>query len=412
MKVSIKKCEKLRGTIKITGSKNSVLPILAISLLTKKKMTLTNVPMISDVYNMLHLLRHLGVKIKLNFDKNTVILKRKKIKNELLCDEVNKIRASYYLYPGLIHNNKESYSHFPGGCNFTDRPINYHLDIFRQTGVKIEIKDQIRFSKTKLKGANFEFSTPSVGATINAILHTVLIKGKSVIKNQPIEPEIKDVISCLNKMGANIKIEDNNIIIKGTRKLKKVKYEIMPDRIELGSYLLLASVIPSQITFTNTLDESIEYLRPYLNKLNINYIYNNNKILLDTSGKINGLNLEIMPYPSFPTDLQPILCAALLASSQESTIIDKVYPKRISHLHEMRKMEGNLKYSDGKIIIKPSVLKGTCVTAHDLRCGFGLILCACLGQGTTYINNFEVINRGYENIISKLKAIGVQINEV
>ena len=150
----------------------------------------------------------------------------------------------------------------------------------------------------------------------------------------------------------------------------------------------------------------------YENKLNINYIYNNNKILLDTSGKINGLSLEIMPYPSFPTDLQPILCAALLSSSQESTIIDKVYPKRISHLHEMEKMEGNLKYSDGKIIIKPSMLKGTCVTAHDLRCGFGLIVCACLGQGTTYINNFEVINRGYENIISKLKAIGVQINEV
>ena len=126
MKVSIKKCEKLRGTIKITGSKNSVLPILAISLLTKKKMTLTNVPMISDVYNMLHLLKHLGVKMKFNYDKNTVILKRKKIKNELLCEEVNKIRASYYLYPGLIHNNKESYSHFPGGCNALRLGYRFH----------------------------------------------------------------------------------------------------------------------------------------------------------------------------------------------------------------------------------------------------------------------------------------------
>lgn len=412
MKVSIKQCKYLEGKIKISGSKNSVLPIMAISLLTRKKMKLTNVPLISDVYNMIHLLKYLGVGVKLDYNNNTITLKRKRVRSNLLCQEATKLRASYYLYPGMIHHNKKSIVTFPGGCNFSKRPINYHLDIFKKTGVIVNTKENLTFLKKKLKRAIFDFPTPSVGATINALLHSVLIKGITVIKNQPIEPEVQDVINCLNQMGADIKTNNKDIIIKGVKKLKKVTYQIMPDRIELGSFLLLASIIPSNIILANVLEESVTYLDSYLKKLGIHYIYNNNQIMLKTTGKINNINIQIKPYPAFPTDLQPILSAVLLSCDQQSIIVDEVYQKRISHLNEIKKMDGNIEYDKGRIIINPSCLRGSNVVAHDLRCGFGLIICGCLAKGTTYIDNFEIVNRGYENVIAKLKALGVQINEV
>ena len=186
----------------------------------------------------------------------------------------------------------------------------------------------------------------------------------------------------------------------------------MSDRIELGSFLLLASIIPSNIILTNVLEESVTYLDSYLKKLGIHYIYNNNQIMLKTTGKINNINIQIKPYPAFPTDLQPILSAVLLSCDQQSIIVDEVYQKRISHLNEIKKMDGNIEYDKGRIIINPSCLRGSNVVAPDLRCGFGLIICGCLAKGTTYIDNFEIVNRGYENVIAKLKALGVQINEV
>lgn len=412
MKVTIKKTNRLEGKIKISGSKNSALPILAISLLTSKKLTLTNVPMICDIYHMIEILEYLGVKVKVNYEKNEVTLKRRRLKNKLLLNATTKIRASYYLYPGLINYHKRSHVLLPGGCNFSIRPIDYHLELFRKTNVKVEEKeDGLSFTKSKLRPSNFFFKTPTVGATINAILQTVLIKGTSIIHNQPLEPEIEDVINCLNKMGAKIKIKENMIIIKGVRKLKKVTYQIMPDRIELGSYLLLCSAIPSKVTFTNIEEKEFTYLSSYLDEQKINYIYNKEGLTLDTSGKLNNVNLTVSSYPSFPTDLQPILCASLLVANGTSEVTDHIYPNRISHLKEFEKMNALTIYENNKIIINQSTLKGSTVYAHDLRCGFALIVCAALSEGESKIEHFEVINRGYENIIPKLKSIGMQINE-
>lgn len=412
MKVSIKKPDYIKGEIKISGSKNSALPLLALCLLTREKLTFLNVPMICDIYNMLNLLRSIGVKVNVDYNNNKVTLKRKKLKRELINSDVAKIRASYYLYPGLINKHKRSKVITPGGCNFTNRPIDYHLDIFRKTGVKVQTKEsKIIFTKGKDNPANFTFKTPSVGATINAILRSVLIKGTSVINNQPIEPEIEDVITCLNMMGANIKTLDNKIIINGVRKLKKVKYKVMPDRIELGSYLLLASSIPSFVRFKNINSKSIFYLTPYLDKLGINYIYNKEEIIVKQTNKVNGLNVTVSTYPSFPTDLQPILCSLLTNAITSSKVVDEVYPSRISHIKEINKLSGDISFSNNTINITPSKLTGSNVYAHDLRCGFSLIICACLSDGITTIENFEVIFRGYENIISKLKSLGIQIKE-
>lgn len=412
MKVIIKECNKIEGVVKISGSKNSALPLLALCLLTNKKLKFTNVPMITDIYNMLDLLKELGVKIHVDKDSNEVVLQSRKIKKELSSIKAKTIRASYYLYPGMIKHHRKVKIVKPGGCNFTNRPINYHLSFLRASKVKVfEDEYYLLFKRKRLVPTNICFKTPSVGATINAIVHSVLIKGKTTISSQPIEPEIKEVITCLLKMGANIKVEKNQIVVVGVKKLKGISYEVMPDRIELGSYLLLASSTNSNIFITNIKKSSFSYLEPYLNQLHINYIYNKEELQIRQTTKIKGSNINIYPYPSFPTDLQPILCSALLSAEGQSIVKDNVYPNRLSHVKEIQKLNGKINVINNNIYINHSVLKGTNVYAHDLRCGFALIICAILSKGETIIDNFEVIFRGYENIVEKLKAIGIQIDE-
>ena len=410
MKVEISKANYLNGEIEISGSKNSCLPILAICLLTKKKMILTNVPNITDVNNMLIILKHLGVKVKREKDK--VILKKEKLINNLNINEYTKIRASYYLIPGLINKFKKVILDYPGGCNFASRPIDYHLMFLKKSNIEIKVdNEKIILNKNKLKNTILEFPKPTVGATINAILHYINIKGKTIIKNQPIEPEIKDVIECLNMMNASIKIVDNNIIINGGRKLKGLTYKIKPDRIELGSYLLLACTRKSNVILSNILQESYQYLTPTLDKLGINYIYNKNKLYINSNGYINSIDLIVNTYPFFPTDLQPIICACLLNANGTSDIEDLVYPKRISHIRQMNILGGNISYTNGKIKVMTSLLDGKEVCAKDLRCGFALIICAVNANGKTLINNFEIVNRGYENIVNKLRSLNIQIDE-
>ena len=410
MKVEIKPSNNLSGNIKISGSKNSCLPILAISLLTDKKMIIRNVPNITDIDDMLKLLEYIGVKVARK--KDTVILKRKHLKNKLLIDEVTKIRASYYLIPGLVNKHKEVQIYYPGGCTFTNRPIDYHLYFLRKSNVEIlEQIDKLILKKKKLKPANIVFPKATVGATINAILHYVQIKGTTKIKSQPLEPEILDVINCLNKMGALIYIKNNEIIIKGGRKLKKIEYKIMPDRIEFASYALLASTRNSQVTLTNILENTYLPFLKYFDNLGIKYIYNKESFTVLGSGKINNIHLIIDHFPYFPTDLNPIICAALLNGTNESFVYDLVYPKRISHIKQMQLLSANIKQQEKGMMIIPSLLEGAEVYAKDLRCGFALIICAINASNKTIINEFEFIKRGYERVVEKLKSINIQIDE-
>ena len=212
--VLVKPVKELKGKIKISGSKNSCLPIMAISLLTNKKITLNNVPMISDIYDMIKILENIGVKINVYPDKNKITLKRKKIKSELLIDEITKIRASYYIIPGMIAKHNKIKIKYPGGCNFMERPIDYHIDALKKAGAKVfEQEKNMIITKDKLRKNIYSFEKPSVGATINAIMLSRMSKGKSKIINQPIEPEINDFINCLKLMGANIVTNNNEIIV-------------------------------------------------------------------------------------------------------------------------------------------------------------------------------------------------------
>lgn len=410
MKVEIKCSNNLKGSINISGAKNSSLPILAISLLTNKKMILKNVPDIKDIKDMIELLKYLGVKIKRKED--VLILKRKKVKSKLLLDEVSKIRASYYLIPGLINKNRTSSISYPGGCKFSKRPIDFHLYFLKRSGVKIkEENEYLTFKRKKLKNQTIVFPKATVGGTINAILHFVMIKKTTKIINQPLEPEVIDVIKCLKKMGANIYINNNDIIINGGHKFKQVTYTIMPDRIEFASYVLLSACVNSEVTLNNICENTYMPYLTYFDNLGIKYIYNKNSFTIFGNKIINNIDLIINHYPSFPTDLNPIVCAALLNAKNNSSIEDLVYPERISHLEEMKKLCGKIDKEKNKIVIKPSKLIGNKVSARDLRCGFSLIICAICASGKTQIEDFDYVNRGYENIINKLKSINVQIKE-
>ena len=413
MKVLIKKTPYIKGKVDISGSKNACLPILATCLLTNEEIKVNNVPNISDVLDMLKILKYLGVDVTHSKKEKTVRLKRKgKIKTEVLLEEVKKIRASYYVIPGLLYNNEESKILYPGGCNLGARPIDFHLQAFKKMRVNITEEDILIFKRKELIGNQISFDKPSVGATINTIMLASVAQGQTIISNQIIEPEILNVITTLKLMGADIKVIKQDIIVNGKNKLHGCQTEVIDDRIEAGSYMLLASCIPSDLII-NHID--IAYLSSVINVLKamkVKFEVFNRSIRILGSNCLEDVEVVTGPYPNFPTDLQQILSACLLKTKKISTIKETIYQNRFSQILELNKMKANIELCDGLIVIKNSILEGSKVLACDLRCGFALIVGAILAKDETIIDNFEVIERGYENIIFKLKKIGIKIKEL
>lgn len=413
MKVLIKKTPYIKGKVDISGSKNACLPILATCLLTNEEIKVNNVPNISDVLDMLKILKYLGVDVTHSKKEKTVRLKRKeKIKTEILLEEVKKIRASYYVIPGLLYNNEESKILYPGGCNLGARPIDFHLQAFKKMMVNITEEDILILKRKELIGNQISFDKPSVGATINTIMLASVAQGQTIISNQIIEPEILNVITTLKLMGADIKVIKQDIIVNGKNKLHGCQTEVIDDRIEAGSYMLLASCIPSDLVI-NHID--IAYLSSVINVLKameVKFEVFNRSIRILGSNCLEDVEVVTGPYPNFPTDLQQILSACLLKTKKISTIKETIYQNRFSQILELNKMKANIELCDGLIVIKNSILEGSQVLAWDLRCGFALIVGAILAKDETIIDNFEVIERGYENIIFKLKKIGIKIKEL
>lgn len=409
MKYRIIGKNQINGEIAISGSKNASLPIIIASLLTKEKVILNNVPLITDIINVIRLLDEIGVNIEYKYEQRQLIIHAKKVKNKIKTPYVDKIRASYYLMGVLLARTKQVEIKYPGGCTFTKRPIDVHLQVFEQLGVKIDDSSYLKLKASTLTPTCIDFPIVTVGGTINTIFLMVLTKGVTILNNIAIEPEVIDVINFLNESGASITfIGENTIKIVGVKKLHGITYQIMPDRIEAGSYLLLASSIPnSSITITNVKTNDLKNILEVLEKLGSTIIASTNKVTLHSPSLINNINLEVGPYPKFPTDLQPIISAVLLNAKKPSVITDQVYNDRISHLHELNKMGSNVKYENKKIIIMPSKLKKSIIKATDLRCAFALIVASNLVDGETVIENMEYISRGYENCEKKLKKLNI-----
>lgn len=411
MKLQIKKTTNLFGEIKVSGSKNASLPILTVALLTNETVYLQNVPNILDVEYMIELLKLCGVRVKRNEQTNEVILKRKRIKSIIKSPYLNQIRASYYLMGALFTEKRTIKTKIPGGCDFEKRPIDYHLDAFKQMGAIIKETNHDILIKRKIKKPiNITLKTKSLGATLNIILASVKTKGTTLIKNPSLEPEVLDFIQILNKMNANIKIINNEIIIKGVKKLTGTTHKIIPDRIEAGSYICLAAGAEKSNILIK--DLNIDHLKTVINtfkQAGLNILYEERNLRIIKNKKLDNLKIIADDYPLFPTDLQQLMVSTLLSSNNISIVKDNIYSNRYSEVFELLSMNAMLYLKNQTLLIFPSNLIGKEVYAKDLRAGFSLIIAAISAEGKTIINHAEVISRGYENLIDKLRGINIDI---
>ena len=411
MKLQIKKTTNLFGEIKVSGSKNASLPILTVALLTNETVYLQNVPNILDVEYMIELLTLCGVRVKRNEQTNEVILKRKRIKSIIKSPYLNQIRASYYLMGALFTEKRTIKTKIPGGCDFEKRPIDYHLDAFKQMGAIIKETNHDILIKRKIKKPiNITLKTKSLGTTLNIILASVKTKGTTLIKNPSLEPEVLDFIQILNKMNANIKIINNEIIIKGVKKLTGTTHKIIPDRIEAGSYICLAAGAEKSNILIK--DLNIEHLKTVINtfkQAGLNILYEERNLRIIKNKKLDNLKIIADDYPLFPTDLQQLMVSTLLSSNNISIVKDNIYSNRYSEVFELLSMNATLYLKNQTLLIFPSNLIGKEVYANDLRAGFSLIIAAISAEGKTIINHAEVISRGYENLIDKLRGINIDI---
>ena len=403
--------KRLEGEVKISGSKNASLPIICASILNGKKTKLYNVPDINDTQVTLKILRYIGCKVKKDNDK-IEIDSRYITKKEIPEDLMHQMRSTVILAGAILGRFKEVTFSYPGGCDIGARPIDLHLKSFKKLGINIaENYGFIRCSCDKIVGTNIDLDFPSVGATENIILASVLAEGKTVITNAAREPEIVDLVNMLKKMGAIISGEGTNIIqIEGVKELKEVKYRIMPDRIETGTFLCAGAITGGKIKVTNCIPEHIVPITSKLEEAGCNILIEKNSIELKAPTRLKAVELKTMPYPGFPTDMQSIFGTVLSVSKGTSVITENIFENRFKYLAELKRMGAKNK-QEGNVAIITGVrrLSGTNVKSTDLRGGAAMILAGLNAKGTTTVTNIEYILRGYENIDKKLNKIGANI---
>ena len=416
-KLIIKGKKKLLGSIDISGSKNATLPILAATLLTDKTITLKNIPLVQDVYTMINLLKFIGLNIEISKKKNIIkISSDKKLKTIAPYKLLKTMRAGVLVLGPLLAKYKKAKVSLPGGCAIGTRPVNLHLFALEKLGAKIKIKNGYIYASAKngLKGAIIKFPTISVGATENAILAAVTAKGKTIISNCAIEPEIQDMIVFLKKMGCNINfIGQRKILITGIKEFKRASHEIIFDRIELGTYLIAAALAGKKVIFLKIKTKIIENEIKLLKKMGVKMNIEKNKITVFESGKINNVNVKTEPYPGFPTDLQAQIMVLMSRAAGISKITENIFENRFMHVPELRRMGAKIITKKNVALISgPANLSGAEVMATDLRASVSLVLAALIAENRTTINRVYHLDRGYENLEMKLKKCKANIKRV
>ena len=413
-KYIIKGSNKLEGKVKISGSKNAALPIIAASILNAGKTTLYNVPNIHDTQMMFEILKNLGGKVEKK--NNKIIIDTSKIKKyEIPEDLMRQMRSSVILAGSLIGKYQKAIFSYPGGCDIGTRPIDLHLKGFEKLGINITKNyGNISCICDKIVGEKIDLDFPSVGATENIMLASCLGEGTTQINNAAREPEIIDLQNFLNKMGAKIQgAGSNKIQIEGVKKLNDVSYNIMPDRIETGTFLCAAAMSQGNIIIENT---NINHITPIISKLeeaNCKLKLEKDKIELKAPKKLKALEIRTMPYPGFPTDMQSIFVSMLTIAKGTSIIVDNIFESRYKFTHELIRLGAKITIEGKSAIVKGTrKLYGANVNATDLRGGAALVLAGIVAKGETTIENIEYILRGYENLNKKLENLGVNIKMV
>ncbi len=416
-KLIIKGNKPLEGEISINGAKNSTVALIPAAILADSTVVLEGVPDIQDVHSLLEILNDFNVKT--HFENNTLTIDPSKMESiPMPHGKIQSLRASYYFMGSLLSKFGEGVIGLPGGCFLGPRPIDLHIKAFKSLGAKIDDDYGVITLTTPkgLKGTRIYMDVVSVGATINAILASVRAEGKTVIENAAREPEIIDVVTLLNKMGANIRGAGTSVIrITGVDKLRGVTHTIIPDRIEAGTYISAAVAMagPKGIRINNVIYEHIESFVAKLDEMGASMEIGEDYVHVLPSNDLNMVSIKTQPYPGFATDLQQPITPLLLKAQGEGTISDTIYPQRVNHIPELNRMGANIKVDGDIIRIEgPCELSGAPVKASDLRAGACLVIAGLIAEGETVVTGVENILRGYTNIVGKFTDLGADIQLV
>jgi len=414
-KLEVFGANKLKGEINISGSKNASLPILAATLLTNKKVYLDNLPKVKDIETMINLLRSLGSKTKFN-KKNLVVDNSKQNKNFASYNLVKTMRAGILVLGPLLAKFGRAKVSLPGGCAIGTRPVDLHLKALSKLGVKYKIiQGYIHATAPKgLVGTKITFSKISVGATENLIIAATLAKGTTILKNCEIEPEIKDLTNFLIKLGCNLKwLSNRTIRIKGVKNTHEIKYSVMFDRIEAGTYLVAAAATEGNLRIKKVIPEIIKTEINILKKIGAKIVVKKNQIHIYGNKKIRNTNIKTAPYPGFPTDLQAQIMVLLCKANKKSLIKEDIFENRFMHVSELNRMGAKILIKGNKALIEGNIkFTAAELMATDLRASVSLILAALTTRGKSIINRIYHLDRGYENIEKKLKRVGAKIRRI
>lgn len=415
-KIVINGGRPLKGEVTISGAKNSVVALIPATILADDIVTLDGVPDISDVASLIEIMTIMGAKIERKED--SLIIDPRGVKNmPMPFGKINSLRASYYFYGSLLGRYGQATVGLPGGCDLGPRPIDLHLKAFEAMGAAMTMDGssmKLATDGKPLQGANIYMDTVSVGATINTILAAVKAEGRTVIENAAREPEIIDVVTLLNNMGAHIRGAGTDIIIiDGVPQLHGTRHQVIPDRIEAGTYIALAAAIGEGIQINNVLYEHLESYIAKLEEMGVRMTISEDSIFVEKQTGLKAIQIKTSPYPGFATDLQQPITPLLLTATGRGRIVDTIYEKRVNHVPELAKMGATISTLNDHIIYEgPNRLTGSSVKATDLRAGAALVIAGLMASGTTEITNVEYILRGYSDIIHKLTQLGADIQLV
>jgi len=411
-KIMVEKSPPLRGNVRVSGAKNSALPILAASLLGTEDIILEDVPRLKDVEVICEVLTSLGAKVEF-LDRETIKINSSNIKNyETPYELMSKMRASFLVMGPLLTRIGKTKTSLPGGCAIGTRPIDLHLKGFRALGAEIDVDHgNIGAYADKLVGDRIYLDFPSVGATENIMMAATMAEGETIIDNAAMEPEIVDLANFLNKLGADIKgAGTSSIRIKGVEKLGGTTHSIIPDRIEAGTFMVAAAITKGDVVVENTISSHIKPVIAKLREVGCEIYENGDKIRVIGPDNLKATDIKTLPYPGFPTDMQAQFMALMSVCNGTSVVIETVFENRFMHVDELKRMGADIKI-DGKSAIIQGVdeLAGAPVKATDLRAGAALVLAGLVANGVTEIENIYHIDRGYSNIEEKFRNLGAII---
>ncbi|MDN4606017.1 UDP-N-acetylglucosamine 1-carboxyvinyltransferase [Sporosarcina highlanderae] len=409
----IKGGKPLQGTIKVSGAKNSAVALIPASILADSPVTIEGLPEISDVLTLQALLEDIGGKVdfeagKMRIDPSEMVAM------PLPNGNVKKLRASYYMMGAMLGRFKKAAIGLPGGCFLGPRPIDQHIKGFEALGAKVTNEHgAIYLRADELRGAKIYLDVVSVGATINIMLAAVRAKGRTIIENAAKEPEIIDVATLLSNMGANIKGAGTNVIrIEGVEKLHGTNHTIIPDRIEAGTFMIMAAAVGDGVLIDNVIPFHVEALTAKLREMGVKVEEREEHIFIPKTNNLNAVDVKTLVYPGFPTDLQQPFSVLLTQANGTSVITDTIYSARFKQIDELRRMNAEGKVEGQSVILSgPTPLQAAAVSASDLRAGAALVIAGLLADGETEIQEIQHIERGYSSLIEKLRGIGADIRK-